>query len=141
MRDATRVVRAGLPPAAQGEPFLPGPTFAGAYHAAGEPAQSSYTYGRFHNPTWTHFEDALTALEGGPAVVFASGMVGTAALFGVLLRPGDTVALPADSYYTTRLIADGYFAQMGIQVQLAPTAQNAQRQSLDGAKALWLESP
>jgi cystathionine gamma-lyase len=141
MRDATRVVHAGLPPAAQGEPFLPGPTFAGAYHAAGEPALSPYTYGRFHNPTWTRFEDALTALEGGPAVVFASGMAATAALFGVLARPGDVVALPADSYYTTRLIAGGYFAQTGIQVRLAPTAQNAQRQSLDGARLLWLESP
>ena len=141
MRDATRVVRAGLAPAAQGEPFLPGPTFAGAYHAAGDPALSPYTYGRFHNPTWTRFEDALAELEGGAAVVFASGMAATAALFGVLLRPGDTVALPADSYYTTRLIVDGYFAQMGIQVRLAPTAQNAQLRSLDGAKLQWLESP
>jgi cystathionine gamma-lyase len=141
MRDATRVVRAGLPPAEQGEPFLPGPTFAGAYHAAGDPALSPYTYGRFHNPTWARFEDALTELEGGPSVVFASGMAATAALLGVLLHPGDVVALPADSYYTTRLIAGGYFAQMGMQVRRAPTAQNAQLQSLDGAKLLWLESP
>lgn len=141
MRDATRVVRAGLPPAAQGEPFLPGPAFAGAYHAAGDPAQAPYTYGRFHNPTWTYFEDALAELEGGSSVVFASGMAASAALLGVTLRPGDVVALPADSYYTTRLIAGGYFAEMGIQIRLAPTAQNAQLQSLDGAKLLWLESP
>jgi len=141
MRDATRVVRAGLPPAAQGEPFLPGPTFAGVYHAAGDAAQAPYTYGRFHNPTWAHFEDALTELEGGPSVVFASGMAATAALVGVIARTGDVIALPADSYYTTRLIADGYFAQMGIQIRLAPTAQNAQLQSLEGAKLLWLESP
>jgi cystathionine gamma-lyase len=141
MRDATRVVRAGLPPAAQGEPFLPGPTFAGVYHAAGDSEQAPYTYGRFHNPTWTRFEVALAELEGGPAVVFASGMAATAALFGVLLRPGDVIALPADSYYTTRLIADGYFTQMGVQVRLAPTARNAQLRSLDGAKLLWLESP
>jgi cystathionine gamma-lyase len=141
MRDATRVVRAGLPPAAQGEPFLPGPAFAGVYHAAGDPAQAPYTYGRFHNPTWTYFENALSELEGGPSVVFASGMAATAAIFGVTLRPGDVVALPADSYYTTRLIAHGYFAEMGIQTRLAQTAQNAQIQALDGAKLLWLESP
>ena len=141
MRDATRVVRAGLPPATQGEPFLPGPTFAGVYHAAGDPAHSPYTYGRFHNPTWTYFENALAELEGGPSVVFASGMAATAALFGVIARPGDVIALPADSYYSTRLIAEGYFAQMGVRVRLAPTAQNAQLQSLDGAKLLWLESP
>jgi cystathionine gamma-lyase len=141
MRDATRVVRAGLPSPTQGEPFLPGPTFAGAYHASGDPAHVSYTYGRFHNPTWTHFESALADLEGGPTVVFASGMAATAALLGVTLRPGDVIALPADSYYTTRLIAEGYFTQMGVQTRLAPTAQNAQGQTLDGAKLLWLESP
>jgi len=33
MRVATRVVLAGLPVPAQGEPFLPGPTFSGAYLA------------------------------------------------------------------------------------------------------------
>jgi cystathionine gamma-lyase len=52
MHDATRVVRAGLPPASQGEPFLPGPVFASTYHLAGAPASSPYTYGRYHNPTW-----------------------------------------------------------------------------------------
>ena len=48
MRDATRVVRAATPPASQGEPFLPGPSFAARYHAAGDPATVPYTYGRFH---------------------------------------------------------------------------------------------
>jgi cystathionine gamma-lyase len=141
MRDATRVVRAGISPAERGQPFLPGPTFAGVYHAAGDPAQSAYTYGRFHNPTWTAFENALAELEGGPSVVFASGMAATAAVFGVTLRPGDVIVLPSDSYYTTRLIAHGYFAQMGIETRLAPTTQDSQLQALDGAKLLWLESP
>src|SRR5262245_56375424 len=137
----TRVTRAGLPPATQGAPFLPGPTFAGPYHAAGDPASAPLTYGRFHNPTWTYYEQALSELEGGPAVSFASGMAAVAAVFGVVLRPGDVVVLPSDSYYTTRVMADGYFAPMGVQVRLAPTAGNAQQQYLTGAKLLWLESP
>jgi len=58
MRDATRVNRAGLPQVHQGESFLPGPTFASAYHFSGEPSSSEYTYGRYHNPTWTRFEQA-----------------------------------------------------------------------------------
>jgi cystathionine gamma-lyase len=111
------------------------------YHAAGDPAQSPYTYGRYHNPTWTRFEAALGELDGGPAVVFASGMAATAALFGVTLRAGETVVLPADGYYTTRLIAEGYFAAMGVRVRLAPTAGNEQMEALDGARLLWLESP
>jgi cystathionine gamma-lyase len=141
VRMSTRVTRAGLPPSTQGAPFLPGPTFAGPYHAAGDPASAPLTYGRFHNPTWTAYEQALSELEGGPAVIFASGMSAVAAIFGVVLRPGDVVVLPADSYYTTRVLAEGYFTQMGIQVRMAPTVGNAQQQALTGAKLLWLESP
>jgi len=141
MHSGTRVIRAGLPKPAQGAPFLPGPTFAGTYHTAGDPAGSPFTYGRFHNPTWTQYEQALSELEGGPVVVFASGMAAVAAIFGAVLRPGDAVVLPSDSYYTTRVLAGGYFTQMGVQVKLAPTAGNAQRQHLQGAKLLWLESP
>lgn len=141
MRSGTRVIRAGLPKSSQGAPFLPGPTFAGVYHAAGDPASSPFTYGRFHNPTWSHYEQALSELEGGPVVAFASGMAGVAAIFGVVLRPGDVVVLPSDCYYTTRMLASSYFAQMGVHVKMAPTSGNAQRQYLQGAKLLWLESP
>ena len=107
MRDATRVVRAVLPDVAQGEPFLPGPTFAGTYHLTGEPATSAYTYGRYHNPTWTRFEHALSELEGGPVVVFASGMAAITAVLGVTLRAGSTgvLVMPSDGYYTARMLA------------------------------------
>jgi cystathionine gamma-lyase len=141
MHDATRVVRAGLPEPAQGQPFLPGPVFAGPFHLAGDPATSPYSYGRYHNPTWTHFERALGELEGGEAVVFASGMAATAAVLGSVLRPGDVAVLPADGYYTARQLADGFFARVGVAVRTAPTAGDAQGGCLDGAKLLWLESP
>ena len=141
MFDATRVVRAGLPPPRQGEPFLPGPVLAAPYHLSGDPAGVPYTYGRFQNPTWAHFENALGELEGGPAIVFASGMAAVTAVFGVILRPGDVVVLPSDAYYTTRRLASDYFAAMGVQVRLAPTAGDAQRDHLDGARLLWLETP
>jgi cystathionine gamma-lyase len=39
------------------------------------------------------------------------------------------------------VLANGYFAQMGINVRMAPTAGNAQQQHLQGAKLLWLETP
>jgi cystathionine gamma-lyase len=141
MRVATKVVRAGLSPAAQGEPFMAGVTFAGTYHASGDPSSSPYTYGRYHNPTWTQFERALSELEGGIALSFASGMAAVAAVLGSTLRAGDVLVMPSDSYYTSRLLAEGFFAQMGIQVRTAPTAGNAQAQHVDGAKLLWLETP
>lgn len=141
MRDETRVVRAGHPPASQGDPLLPGPVFAAPYHAAGDPASSPYTYGRFHNPTWTRYEAALSELEGGPALVFSSGMAATTAIFGSILRPGDVVLLPSESYYTTRVIARGYFTEMGVEARLVPTVGGLDPAAARGAKLAWLESP
>lgn len=141
MRTGTKVIRAGTLPATQGQPFLAGVTFAGSYYAAGEPATSLYTYGRYHNPTWTQYESALSELEDGIALSFASGMAAVAAVFGTTLRSGDVLVMPSDSYYTSRLLADGFFTEIGVQVRKAPTAGNAQEQHLHGAKLLWIESP
>ena len=141
LRDATKVVRAGLPHAEPGAPYLPGPTFAAPYHAAGDVADSPFTYGRFLNPTWTRYEAALEELEGGPSVLFPSGMAASAALLATVLKPGQKVVMPSDSYYTTRLIATQYFAAQGIEVVMAPTVDGAQRALLAGATLMWLESP
>jgi len=137
----TKVIRAGLPPAEQGKPISQGVCFAAPYRASGEPSSSPYTYGRYHNPTWTQFEQALGELEGGVALSFASGMAAVAAVFGVTLRPGDVIVMPSDSYYTARLLADGFFAEIGVQAQKAPAAGRELARNLDGAKLLWLESP
>lgn len=142
MKDATRIIRAGLQKVTQGEPFLLGPTFAGTYHLTGDPASSAYTYGRYHNPTWTAYERAVTELERGAAtVVFPSGMAAGAATLGVTLKAGDILVMPSDAYYTARMLANGFFATLGVEVRLAPTAGNAQRECVSGAKLLWLESP
>jgi cystathionine beta-lyase/cystathionine gamma-synthase len=72
--DGTRAVRAGLPEPDQGEPLLPGPEFAGPFALRGDPQGADYVYGGYGNPTWTRVEQALGELEGGEAVLFASGM-------------------------------------------------------------------
>lgn len=141
MRDGTRVVRAGLPEPAQGQPFLPGPTFISTTHLAGDPSSAAYSYGRYDNPTWSAFERALSELEGGGAVAFASGIAAVHAAMSVVLEPGDVIVLPSDGYYTTREIASGRFARSGVEVRGAPTADGAQGRLLDGARLLWLESP
>jgi cystathionine gamma-lyase len=141
LRDATRVVRAGLPAFAQGEPFLPGPVFAAMYQFSGDPATSPFTYGRFHNPTWTHYEQALAELEGGPTITFASGMAAVAAVFGSALGPGDTLVMPADGYYTGRLLAKNYFANARIEIREVSTASADALSQLRGAKLVLLETP
>lgn len=142
MKDATRVVRAGLPAVAQGEAFLPGPTFAGTYHLTGDPESSAYKYGRYDNPTWSAYEKAIGELERATStVVFSSGIAAIAATLGVTLKSGDILTMPSDAYYGARMLASGFFATLGVEVRLAPTADNAQRNQLRGARLLWLESP
>jgi len=141
MRQGTAVTRIAFPKPSQGSPFLPGPTFAAPFHAAGDLADIPFVYGRFHNPTWTRYEQALGEMEGGTAVVFSSGMAAVAAVFGAALRPRDILVLPNDCYFTTRRLANGYLSEMGVQVKMAPTAANAQAEHLPGAKLLWIETP
>ncbi|MEO7520942.1 MAG: cystathionine gamma-lyase [Gemmatimonas sp.] len=141
LHDATRVVRAGLPHPTAGAPYLPGPTFAATFHTPGDPAASAFTYGRFHNPTWNAYESALESLEGGPVVLFSSGMAASVAVLSTVLSPGAKVVMPADCYYTTRLIAAEHFGPLGVEVVLAPTANDAQASLLGGAALLWIESP
>ncbi len=146
MREATKIIRSTLTSIKAGEPLHSGPVFAAPYHAPGDPSQTPYTYARSHNPTWTHLEKAIAQMESGPgyratALVFASGMAACTAIFGALLRPGDVVVLPSNAYYALRVLAQEYFEKMGIEVRLAPTANNAQAEHLEGAKLLWIETP
>jgi cystathionine gamma-lyase len=142
---ATQVLHAGIPESAPGQPIMQGPTFASLYHAPGNPADSPHTYARFHNPTWTAYEAALTTLEGAPSLVFSSGMAAIAAVFGALLKPGDVLIMPTDCYYTSRLIADGWWADHGVSIVKVPTAGNAVfdaiKQHKGKLKLVWLETP
>ncbi len=129
MRDATKIIRSTLSRTVPGEPLHAGPVFAAPYHTPGDPSDTPYTYARSHNPTWTALEKAIGQMESGPgyrasALVFASGMAACAAVFGAVLRPGDAVVLPSNAYYTARLLATEYFAQMGVEVRMAPTAND-----------------
>lgn len=139
--DGTQAVHAGLLAAQQGEPFLPGPVFAAPFHAAGDPAQVPFSYGRHHNPTWSNYEAALSEIEGGRAVAFASGMAAVTAVLLPALRPGDVLVAPSDCYMSVRTIAEGYLTERGVEVRLVPTAGDAVLEALDGARLVWLESP
>jgi cystathionine gamma-lyase len=136
----TLILQAGHRSPKQPGTFVDGPQFASTYTSPGDPSQHQLTYGRFHNPTWTAWEDALGVLEDGHAISFASGMAAIDAVFGVCLKPGDVVVLPSDSYYTTRVVASN-LQTIGIQVRLASTRDNAQAGVLGGASLLWLETP
>jgi cystathionine gamma-lyase len=139
--DSTRAVHAGLPAGGDGEPFLPGPTFAAPYHLAGASDASRFNYGRNDSPTWARLEDALGELEGGRAIVFASGMAAVTAVVVPTLRPGDVLVAPSDAYPGIRTIARDVLEPRGVQVRLVPTDDAAVRAALPGATLVWLESP
>ncbi|MYW04265.1 cystathionine gamma-lyase [Streptomyces sp. SID3343] len=138
--DGTRAVRAGAPAGEAGDPFLPGPVFAGTYHLPGEPV-GPYQYGRHANPTWDALETAIGGLEGAAdTVTFASGMAAVSAVLIGLTAPGDVVVLPSDGYPATRSVGE-HLAERGITVRLAPTVGDDLEHALDGAGLVWLETP
>ena len=137
--DGTRVVRAGLPEAEQGTPFLPGPVFAGPFHLAGEVDTSPWAYTRYGNPTWERYEGALAELEGGEVVLFASGMAAAAAILLTSMRPGSALAMDRDCYLGVRRLVRTHLEPRGVEVRLAHHSELLN--ALQGAGMLWLESP
>jgi cystathionine gamma-synthase len=89
---ATRVVALGREAAAPGQQVGAPLVLSSTYHAGGE-----VMYARSGNPTWSAFEQALGDLEGGDALVFASGMAAVSAALS-LLPHGGTVVAPDAAY-------------------------------------------
>jgi len=71
-------------------------------YEAGE--TGAFSYSRFDHPTGAAAEQALGELDGGPALLFASGMAAATAAVLALSAPGKTIALGEGCYYgTTKL--------------------------------------
>lgn len=140
--DGTRVVHAGQPEPAIGAPLLPGPVFAAPYHLAGEPSVTGAPigYARADNPTYQAFEAALGELEGGTAVVFASGMAAVTAVLFSVLETGDTVVIPADGYYEVRTLAREHLTRFGVTIREVATTE-LYGVALDGAALVLAETP
>jgi cystathionine gamma-lyase len=111
-----------------------------AFHLAG-PGDGEDYYGRAGNPTWRAYEDALASLEGGPTVLFGSGLAAVTAVLLTTLSPGDTLVLPADGYYLARAFVHERLSPMDIQVREVPTARPLTEVDVAGAALVLLESP
>jgi cystathionine gamma-lyase len=140
-RPGTRVVRAGLPPAVPGTPFLAGPVFAAPFHLPGDPHGADYGYARHGHPTWAAYESALAELDGAEDVtVFSSGMAACSAVLLTCLKPGDVLVASSDGYPMIRTLARGHLAERGIETRLVQT-DGDWSESLGGARLVWVESP
>ncbi len=133
---ASRVVALGRQPRMPGAGVNAPLEFSSTYIADGP-----FNYARAGNPTWSAFEEALGALEGGDALVFASGMAAVSAALS-LVPHGGTVVVPAHAYNGTTALLD-QLASTGAAVvrRVDPTDQESVRAALEGAALLWIESP
>jgi len=136
-RIARSLHHAGAQPT--GAPLTPPLVLTTAYFLPGDPA-GDYQYARWANPTWSALDAALAQLEDAPVVTFPSGMAAIAAVFYGLLKSGDRILLPSDGYYTTRILAERFLAQLGVGCDLVATAALGQ-QAFDGYRLVMIETP
>jgi cystathionine gamma-lyase len=144
--DGTRSVRAGEPAAVPGAPLRPSPVFAAPFHLGDRPPREggADAYARTEQPTLRVFEDAVGELDGGRCLSFATGMAALTAVVMACAGAGDRVLLPADGYYTTRLLAAEELARFGVEISYVPTLEIervAADGGLDGVRLVLLETP
>src|SRR5919112_3704171 len=91
-RPATVAVTSGRPEHVPDSPLNAPLTMASTFVAGGE-----VEYGRYGNPTWSAFEQALGDLEGGRCLAFSSGLAVVATILD-LVGAGGTVVAPRHAY-------------------------------------------
>jgi len=100
----------------------------------GEPGE--FSYARFSSPTVAEAERALGELDGGEALLFASGAAAAASTILALLSPGKTVALAEGAYYGTGALLRE-LARWGVRhVEFDQTGTPPAEADL-----VWLEAP
>jgi cystathionine gamma-synthase len=100
----------------------------------GEPGE--FYYSRYGNPTQAAAERALGELEGGEALLFASGTGAETALVLALLEPGATIALAEGGYYGTSVL----FRELG-RWDLRYVEFDQTGPPPEGVDLIWLEAP
>ena len=123
----------------QGDPVVPPITASATFHLPHVQAGGQF-YGRNGNPTWDAVEGQLALLEDAEVVSFPSGMAAIAAALFATLKAGDRLVIPADGYYVTRVLSEGFLAPLGVQVVQLPTADYATA-DFTGVAVVYLETP
>lgn len=132
----TLAVHVGRPAREPDAPMSTPVHLASTYHAGGPAA-----YGRYGNPSWEAFEQALGALEGGYCVSFASGMAAISAVLD-LVPTGGTVVAPRHSYTGTIGLLDDLAASRDASVRYVDVTDTiAVTDAAAGADLVWIESP
>ena len=96
----------------------------------------AFSYSRFSSPTVAEAESALGELEGGDALLFASGTAAALSVVLAVCAPGETIALAEGAYYGTSVLFEE-LSRWGLgYVEFDQTAAPPA-----GADLVWLEAP
>jgi cystathionine gamma-synthase len=119
MRPATRAVHAGRPAREADQPLNVPITMASTYVAGGD-----REYGRYANPSWTAFEEALGDLEGGRCLAFSSGLAAVSTVLD-LVGSDQVVVAPRHAYNGTIGQLGDLEARGRVQARLVDIADTA----------------
>ncbi len=135
-RPATIAVTSGRPPHEPDNPLNEPLTMASTYVAGGR-----LEYGRYGNPTWSAFEQALGDLEGGRCLAFSTGLAAVATILD-LVGSGGTVVAPRHAYNGSVMqLADLESRGRLTAVLVDVTDTEAVVKASQDAALVWLESP
>jgi cystathionine gamma-synthase len=141
-------VAAGRPPRARDEPVNPPLVLSSTYFGTGPLGDGDRGYGRYSNPTWDPFEEALGQLEGAdlPGLLYASGLAAVSSALSLVPANG-VLVMPSHSYagsvtMASEMAAKGFLELRTVDIAdtdavlaaIAPAGGRA-------ASMLWLESP
>lgn len=135
VRLETRVVSAGRPPHGPGASANAPVELTSTYGADGP-----VNYARAGNPTWSAFESALGELEGGQALVYASGMAAIAAALSHV-PPRGTVLVTDTTYNGTADLLRELESAGTTIVRRHASDTAGFLDALADADLVWLESP
>src|SRR5690348_9590181 len=133
---ATVAVTAGRPRHEPDQPLNHPITMASTYGATGD-----VEYGRYANPTWTAFEEALGELEGGRCLAFSSGLAAVSTVLD-LVGTDQVVVAPRHAYNGTTMQLADLEARGRVQARLVDIADTAAvTAACEDAALVLVESP
>jgi cystathionine gamma-synthase len=136
LRPATIAVTSGRPEHVPDAPLNHPITMAATYVAGGD-----LEYGRYGNPTWAAFEEALGALEGGRCLSFATGLSAVATILD-LVGQGQTVVAPRHAYNGTVMQLADLESRGRLTARLVDVTNTDEVvAACADASLVWLESP
>ena len=106
--------------------------------------KSAYTYGTHGTPSSFTLEERLCTLEGGKhCVLTPSGLSALAVAAFAVLKTGDHVLLPDNSYGPNKVLAEGELTSFGISHAFydAINPQDLASKIQANTKLVWLEAP